>query len=168
MLARARPHDRVSYAEGSAEALPLPDQVADVATLAGSLFYADTAAAARELCRVGRPGATVVVYDFDVLLADVVQRLGVDPVDVVSDYDHSVNLSGQAGLAEGSVVAERVVVEASAAELAHVVLSDSGRLDRLAEGSGRSDPFGAVRDALSGMGPGGVSADLYYATYEVT
>ena len=167
MLARARPHGRVSYAPGTAEALPLPDRTADVVTFAGSLFYADAEAAAREVRRVGRPGAAVVVYDFDVLLSDAVRALGVDAAGVAADYDHSVNLSGRAGLAERSVVAERVVVGVTADELAHVVLSDSGRLDRLVERFGEADPFRSVRDTLLGVGAGGVAADLYYAVYEV-
>jgi SAM-dependent methyltransferase len=55
-------HPRVTYADGSAERLPLPDASCDAALLSYVLHHVrDRAACARELRRVVRPGGVVIV-----------------------------------------------------------------------------------------------------------
>jgi ubiquinone/menaquinone biosynthesis C-methylase UbiE len=54
-----------SFTAAAAEALPFPDGVFDLITAAGSLNYAEPAAAFRELRRVIGSAGTLCVYDFD-------------------------------------------------------------------------------------------------------
>jgi SAM-dependent methyltransferase len=168
MLARATAHEGVRYQRGAAEDVPLGDDSVDIVTFAGSLFYADRGAAAGEVVRVGRDGALVLVYDFEVLLDEVLQACGVEPGGNASDYDHSVNFSGISGLTELALVSERVGLRVSAAELAHVLLSDSHRFDLLAGGVGRPDPFPAlVEEIRSRSEDVTLEADLFYSSYRI-
>lgn len=56
------PHPRVSYLDGTAERIPLPDSVCDLALLYLVLHHVlDRDAAAVELARVLKPGATLLI-----------------------------------------------------------------------------------------------------------
>jgi SAM-dependent methyltransferase len=184
MLERATPHERVRYLPGSGDALPLPDGSADVITFAGSLFYTDTPATHAEAHRVARPGALVVVYDFDLdleaPLAAVLPpeaSLGATAKGPASDaplaesaYNHRLNLTGRAGFAERLVRHETVPVPMSPSQLAHVLLSDSHRLDRLAAAPALSptDLHPMLTQTLAAQADThDVPAKLYYAVYGV-
>lgn len=164
MLERAVPHERVAYRESSGDAIPLPDASADLITFAGSLVYTDTNATRAEIQRVGRTGGLVVVYDFEIHLSDPLRQFEANDPEPASDYDHARNLSGRLGFIERSVCIESIELAMSGTELAHVILSDSTRLDRLRARLSESDPFDTLVQRL-GPGPHPVPADLYYATY---
>jgi SAM-dependent methyltransferase len=168
MRSRAAAHEHVTYLAGSAERLPLPGDSVDLVTFAGSLSYADRDAARRELARVCREGATVIVYDFEVMLDEVLRSVGAEPPPEDPAYDHAVNFSGAPGLRELEVRRERVSVPVTPGELAHVLLSDSGRLDRLARQTGEPDPFPVVEARLrERYARDAVDAELYHSVYRV-
>lgn len=169
MLANAMAHERVSYLGGAAEHIPLPDDAVEIVTFAGSLFYADADATREEVRRVGRKGAVVLVYDFELLLDGVLQRCGADPRADGSNYDHRRNLSGASGFIQLMVRSERVGVAVSPSELAHLLLSDSYRYDQLAARFGAPDPFPTLAEELRSMyDRTTIDADLYYSTYQLT
>jgi SAM-dependent methyltransferase len=168
MLSRATAHERVSYLEGAGERIPLPDGSVDLVTFAGSLFYADSAATRGELRRVGRHGAVVIAYDFEILLDEVLHQIGVDARVGETDYDHRANFSGARGFEELAVGSERIGLRLSAAELAHILLSDSHRLDRLAQRYGSPDPFPQIAEELDAASErSAVEAEIYYSKYEL-
>lgn len=168
MLERAIAHEKVQYVDGAAERIPLPSDAVDVITFAGSLFYVNVDVAGEEVRRVGRGRAIVIVYDFEILLDQVLRQCGIDPEATASGYDHSKNFSGVPGFDEVAVKSERVGVPMSPTEMAHVLLSDSHRYDRLAERYRTSDPFAAVVEELrASHGRVAVEADLYYSTYRL-
>jgi ubiquinone/menaquinone biosynthesis C-methylase UbiE len=93
MLDAAQRHPKITYLHGSGDALgQLPVQVFDVVTFAGSLFYAKTDRLRKELVRVCPPGGMILVYDFEVLLSEVMAEVGADCRAVPSDYDYHANL----------------------------------------------------------------------------
>lgn len=58
--------DKITYIEGDAQALPLPDASADVVSIAfGIRNVADPARAVAEFARVLRPGGRLVILEFD-------------------------------------------------------------------------------------------------------
>ncbi len=168
MLDRAMPHPRVAYQNGAAERLPLPDASVDLVTFAGSLAYVDRDATAAELRRVCRSGATVVCYDFEVLLGDVLSRWNVADQAVDMGYDHAVNFADVPGFSDEPARVERAKLEVTAVQLAHVLLSDAHRFARFAEVLGTSNPFDTLKCEIeSGSGRAELSADLYSSTYRM-
>lgn len=168
MLDRAARDDRVSYFAARVEQLPVPNNSVDLVTFAGSFFYADREAAAVEIRRVCSQDAEVIIYDFEILLDEILQRCGIDTRAAGSKYDHGVNFSGDPGFAEVVVKTERLRVETSASELAHILLSDSNRLDQFANRYHTADPSGSLaRDLGSATDRFSVEADIYYSKYRV-
>ena len=55
----------IQYRKGTAEAIPLPDAVADVVAAGQCWHWFDAPKAAREFVRIARPGGRVVVATFD-------------------------------------------------------------------------------------------------------
>jgi hypothetical protein len=138
-----------------------------VVTFAGSLFYADLAAAAGEVARVGR-GGIAVVYDFQVLLGELIAELGCGEASTTSRYDPRVNLRGAPALAEMSVGTERLGFALGMRQLAHLLLADSHICDCLARKLGAQDLFTAVVARLGAPGEQvTVEADIYFAKYRV-
>lgn len=168
MLTKAAAHEKVVYLAGTAERMPLPEHSFDIVTLAGSLYYADTDAASAEILRVCRNDATVLSYDFDILLGQVLQRLGMDSQANGSDYDHRANFSGIDGFTELEVGSRRVSIAVTAPELAHILLSDSHRFDRLASRHDASDVLPAlVTDLQRIKDHTTLEADIYFSKYRV-
>lgn len=192
MLERATPHERVRYLPGSGDALPLPDGSADVITFAGSLFYTDTPATHAEARRVARPGALAIVYDFDLDLAAPLASILPEPTSLETSsgansetsapdaapadgvYNHRINLTGRAGFTERLVRHETVPVPMSPSQLAHVLLSDSHRMDRLAAAPGIAPGLSPAdlhpmltRSLAAHADTHDVPAKLYYAVYGV-
>ncbi|MEM6336196.1 MAG: hypothetical protein AAF752_06490, partial [Bacteroidota bacterium] len=117
----------------------------------------------REILRVARPGAWVLVYDFELLLHEIMDTLGASLAGTSSSYDHRVNLSRVSGFTERGVSEERVEVPMLAGEQAHVLLSDSHRFDAFARHYRTNEPFARLKDEL---GSGAIKAVLYYAAYQ--
>lgn len=164
MLREATQHPRVAYLAGTAERIALAARSVDVATFAGSLFYADLEAAGVEVRRVCRNGA-VVVYDFEALLGDVLAPFGLDRR-AAPDYDHGANFSGVPGFTALSAGSERVRFQPTASELAHVLLSDLHRFEHFAGSYRVSDPFPPLlRDLQSNAAATAIAADIHYARY---
>ena len=168
MLARAAKDDRVTYFAARVERLPIQKNSVDLVTFAGSLFYADRDATGVEIRRVCSRNAEVIVYDFEILLDDVLQQCGIDPQAAGSTYDHTVNFSGDPGFREVVVKNERLSVEMSASQLTHILLSDSNRLDQFVNRYRSTDPSESLeRDLRSGTDRVSVEADIYYSRYRV-
>ncbi len=168
MLEQAVPHANVSYLTGAGDAVPLSNDTVDLVTFAGALFYADSEATRTEVQRVCKPNARVVVYDFEILLEATLRRLDVATPATNSTYDHTINFSDRAGFTEHLVRSEQVDLSLTSEELAHVVLSDSNRLDVLAKASEHADLFTGLVHILGGEhSTHTLSAALYYALYSV-
>jgi ubiquinone/menaquinone biosynthesis C-methylase UbiE len=168
MLTQAMVHERVFYLGGAAERIPLPDGSVDVVTFAGSLSYADSDSTRDEIRRVCRRGAVIVVYDFEALLGEVLRRCGIDAREGESNYNHRANFSAVTSLTELAVGSERVTVEVTSSELAHVLLSDSSRFDQFAKKYRAADPFVPLTAELrSADDQATIEADLYYSKYQV-
>lgn len=63
MLAHARPHPRVTYAQAPAEALPVPDAALDVLTVAQAFHWFDRDAFLAGARRTLKPGGVLALYD---------------------------------------------------------------------------------------------------------
>jgi SAM-dependent methyltransferase len=168
MLDRTVPNERITYVSGAGAKTSLPDRCVDIVTFAGSLFYAKSGALVEELQRVCLPRALVIPYDFEILLDDILRGQGIRPQEIQSDYDHAVNFSDTTGFAEIVVGGERIEVELSATELAHVMLADAYCYRAFVEKYGVADPFAALASDLEAIGKRHtLGADIYYSAYRI-
>lgn len=96
----------------------------DIFTFAGSLHYQQPDRIIEDIFALAKDVATVLVYDFEIRLEEVVQRLFGQALPD-SDYDHQKNFAGvsKGNLREVMRHEERLYFSASAEELAHLFLS---------------------------------------------
>lgn len=168
MRTAATPHPKVEYREGSGEFIPVEQSSVDIATFAGSLFYTDKGALIPELARVCRNGCKIVVYDFEVLVDNILTDLHVPLTPHGSDYDHAVNLSGIDGLSELTVCRDQRKLLLEPAQLAHVLLSSPDRYLAIAEKYKCDNPFDSLVSSLSQPGKNSsLSADIFYSIYHL-
>lgn len=167
MLAAAQTHPKITYLQASGDALgQLPVQVFDIVTFAGSLFYAKTHRLRRELVKVCPPGGTIVAYDFEVLLNEVMAELEAVCPEVTSDYDHRANLSDWPEFVVDSSGTEQLRLDVTAPEIAHLLLADSIRYDALVRRFASGDPFASLVDYLeSAAGKNRLAADIFFTRY---
>ncbi len=169
MLAAAPRHPGITYLHGSGDALgQLPVPAVEVVTFAGSLFYAKSGELRKELGRVCAPGATILVYDFEVFLDAAMAEAGVDQPAPTGDYDHQANLSGWAEFAVEVSGAERIQLAVSGNEMAHLLLADSNRYDAFLKRFPNRDPFEPLAGILNARGGAiPLPVGLYFTRYRV-
>ncbi|WP_162063785.1 class I SAM-dependent methyltransferase [Vibrio taketomensis] len=144
MLAQAQQRDNIHYSLGTGEALPFADSAIDVVTFAGSLFYAKSDALVKELARVCCDDALIVVYDFDVLMGDYMQLLGIDLKVSAEHYDHAINFDDYDQFDVVSSGKNLLAIEVSSRQLAHVLFSSTKRLVPLMARFGGENSFETV------------------------
>ena len=168
MLEEARPHEKITYQQGTGEELPLPEKSVDVVTFAGSLFYTKSELLVKELKRVCRNRALVMPYDFEVLLDDVLLQCGINLEKSGSDYDHKVNFSDSADFIEIVIGNEQINLEVTAPELAHILLSSSHRYEAFVDKYHVSDPFPVlVREIERTKEQQCLKVNTYFSKYQL-
>ncbi len=169
MLDAALRHPKISYLEGSGDALAqLPAPKFDAITFAGSLFYAKTDKLRIELTRVCSPGGMILAYDFEVLLNEIAKALGVNCSVVASAYDYGANLSDWAEFAVERHGRERLQLEVTEQEMAHLLLADSNHFDAFSKRYAHSDPFQSlVQDLGRRSSKIQLQSNIYFTRYRV-
>ena len=166
MLEKATQHEKITYMEGTGENIPLEDHSVDIVTFAGVLFYTKSDKLVAELKRVCKPNAILIPYDFDILLDDLSQQFGIVIPKAMSDYDHASNFSNVSDFLELVVEVQQVSLEASAIELAHVLLSDSHRYSAFSNKYQISNPFQHLVDDLSKTHHS-LKANIFFSKYQL-
>ena len=151
MLSKSIEHPSVEYLWYDGKSLEFVKNYFDVITFAGSLYYAKSQQLLNEVIRVGKPAATILVYDFELLLDEVFSLLQIRDNKVrKSDYDHQVNFSG---LNQDHLLMERELSKSqslaiSYADLAHLLLSSKENYDRLLKFFGAENLYSKVSQKL--------------------
>ncbi|MGR5092633.1 class I SAM-dependent methyltransferase [Vibrio maritimus] len=166
MLANASSSHGVSFVQGTGDNLPVADSSIDIITFAGSLPYAKSDKLIDEILRVGKENTTIIAYDFEVLLDDVLANLGVVVPSSTSNYNHAENFSDSKALAEIAVRQSRLLLPVTSEQLAHVLFSSSKRYSLLVERFGSNNTFANVVKALGDSGKHEISVGTYYSTYK--
>ncbi len=168
MISQAESQAGIEYINASAEDLPLHENEVDIVTLAGSLHYIDRDRLVRELKRVCKAAAIVIVYDFKIDLSTIEETLALEVPQLASGYDHSINLHGYAGLTEISVIEDQLPLDLTATQAAHLMLATNSRYQTLQKKYEDSDPFDSLEHEISEKLPSGprVQAKIYYSIYE--
>jgi ubiquinone/menaquinone biosynthesis C-methylase UbiE len=173
MLSKVISHSKISYSYFDKTQIAFNDASFDIITLAGSLWYAKSQQLLNEIIRVGEKNAQVFIYDFQVLLDEVLAKLGfITQEDSLDDYYHQENFSGLntseiKKLTEGC---ERMKILMTAKELAHLVLSVKEQYLFFKDLFGEQDLFNIIVEKISsGMKSNGIDiqADTFFTHYQL-
>ncbi len=75
MMKKSLDHDQVTYQLYNKSTIDFEDDYFDVTTFAGSLYYAKSQLLVNELIRVSKNQSIVLVYDFEILLDELIAKL---------------------------------------------------------------------------------------------
>ena len=166
MLSRALPTPDVTYQQGSAENIPLPDHSADIVTYAGVLYYADLRRAAAELCRICKNQARVLVYDFSVVFKPFIDLHGLRVEQPDNAYNHRCNFAGMAGFSDDEATVERIAFSVQPGQLAHLLLSEPHLYEAYMAHYDTQAPYeGLTKELLQVQDSFNVEADIFYTMY---
>ncbi len=171
MLSKALIHPKVTYRSYDKHTIASEDNIFNIVTLAGSLWYAKSQQLLDEICRVGKNKGLVIPYDFDMLLTDILTLLGYKANDNNSSaYNHQENFSGlntnQIEWIEA--INEQIEFNISIQNLGHLILSEKENYLFFAENYGKEDLFSKVVKELSKLTQTenmSVSANLFATKY---
>jgi SAM-dependent methyltransferase len=168
MLEKAIASDKITYLNGSGESLPLPDKSIDIVTFAGSLFYIKSESLIEELRRVCLDQSTIIVYDFMVLLAEVLNQFNLVRKKSTSDYDCEVNFGNSIGFTEITVCKEQIELNIEADNLAHILLGNTDIYNLFAKKYDALDPFSVLVKELEKINQEWVlKTAIYYSKYKI-
>lgn len=139
MISKALPHANISYALYDKERIAYQDNSFDIITLAGSLWYAKSQELLDEIIRVGCEHAAVLVYDFEVLLEDVLTKVGAHTKsDIENSYNHKEDFSGLEGntLVKIKQSSDTLSMQIANTDLAHLILAVKNQYASLANSYG--------------------------------
>lgn len=167
MLADAEQHPKVSYVCAAGDDLSdVQAGCVDIVSFAGSLHYAKTNQLRRQLAEVCLPGATVVVYDFEVLLENVLSDLEMDIPAVGTDYDHQANIADWSEFPALILESGQLVLDLSSEELGHVLLADSHRFEAFSRKLKSENLFERLVEILENLRhTHPLTVDIYFARY---
>ncbi len=141
MLNQATKHPSVRYLLGSGSAISLPDNSVDVVSFAGVLSYTNDAKTMKELRRVCRSDAILIVYDFEVSIDDIMAIVLPSYYSRKSSYNHAENLECWEGIDTLTSRSKQVEFEASPKQSAHILLSDSARFAEFTKIFNSKNPY---------------------------
>lgn len=134
MLAKAITHPDITYRHYDTKRIDFSDDYFDLITFAGSLYYAKSQSLLDEVIRVSKPGAKIIIYDFDILLDDVLEKLNVAMVSREPlAYDHEVSFDGlnETHIQCEKKLKDKLTFETASTNLAHLLLSSKDNYELL-------------------------------------
>lgn len=168
MLRQAQQHPNISYVRGSGDelsSLGLP--AVDVVTLAGALFYTKNPGFRQQLHSVCHKDTVLMIYDFEVLLDEIMTVAGLRGPAVGSGYNHEVNLSDWNEFACEVQGKEQLSLDVTNAQLAHIFLSDSNRYEEFTNRHPKVEPFEQLRQQLNSARQMSLKAAIYFFRYRM-
>ena len=170
MRQKALPHPNVVYQDYTNGRLDFIDDMFDIITLAGSLYYAKSQGLLYELVRVGQNKATILVYDFEILLDEVLAKVKIKiPQDL---YNHHEDFSGLVnhGLVEFDAGTHTMEVHLGVSDLAHLLLSVKSIYWSVVDAHESPDLHGKLMELLypiANQGSFALKAKTYHRMYRI-
>lgn len=172
MLENAIVNSAIEYQNYDGRELKFEKDSFDIVTFAGSLFYGKSQELLDEVVKVSKTQGLIVVYDFEILLDDILGQLHFKS-EGENAYDHEADFSG---LREDSITPfkkgkEKEQVYATPGNLAHLLLSVKAQYVFFKKLFGHHNPYRELTDHLNELSDSKVftiDANLYYKTYQVS
>jgi len=168
MLKEAISHENITYLQGSGDSLPVPDNSINIVTFAGSLFYAKSTELIKELRRVCLDKSVIIIYDFMVLLDDILNHFNIVPSNTISDYDYEVNFNDNSHFTNIIAHKEQINLTIEAENLAHIMLGDSNIYNAFVKKYDVADPFQLLVQELKIVNPKWtLKVNIYFSKYQM-
>ena len=171
MLSKVISHPDVTYLKYHGENFPLEDGLFDIITFAGSLYYGKSQALLNDVKRVSRSAATILIYDFDVVLNEILKTFKTNIPDVsMTGYNHEVDFSGLENIDFELLNKQQEItkIRIKTKDLSHLILADKGQYRQLEELFGSQNLYQSVLNHLFEISENGyfnITAKLYYTQY---
>jgi len=123
MLTKTIFDKKVNYLYWDARKIPFPKFYFEIVTLAGSWYYGQSQYLLDEITRVTRSGGIVLLYDFNIVLNEVLSVLNTPKSE--SSYNHQINFSKfqSKHLQEVEMKKSSMTFSITSQELAHLILA---------------------------------------------
>ena len=170
MLNKATAHPKISYVNGFGNEMSVLGQDRfNVVSFAGSLSYTKTNKMKSELLRTLASDGVVLVYDFQVLIDDLTASLGIFCGSAALDYNFAENLCDWPEFTSEVVSTDRVLLQLSAEEAAHILLANSDRYRLFQERFPDTDPLCGLIDYIRRQGDEPqLNTDIYFARHSLS
>ena len=170
MLDKATAHPKISYVNGYGDDMSVFGQDRfNIVSFAGTLSYTKTNKMKSELLKILVSDGVVLVYDFQVLIDDLTASLGVSFCSTASDYNFAENLCDWPEFTSEVVSTDRLLLQLSEQEAAHVLLANSNRYRLFQKLFPESDPFCGLIDYIQRQGGKlQFNADIYFARHSLS
>lgn len=169
MLDKVIVHQNVEYAYYDCEHISYEDNLFDVITFAGSLFYGKSQQLLDETIRVSKNNGQVIAYDFNILLDPVIESIGIEPSEEPTNYNHSEDFSGltQNNIELVSKTEKLLQLDISTANLAHLLLSSKDNYNLLQTHFDSDNLYQKILEALQDKTTT-IEAMTYLTNYDVS
>lgn len=151
MLQKAIRHPKIEYSHYNAKEFHFPDDTFDILTFAGSLFYAKSQTLLDEVVRVSKPKSKIVVYDFDIPLTEILEKLRLGhSIKRQIAYDHKIGFEGlkMKNILLEKTVKNQVSITMAIPELAHILLSSKDDYALFSKHFGKDNLYTKVSQKL--------------------
>jgi SAM-dependent methyltransferase len=168
MLKAAVLDEKITYLKGSGDSLPILNKSINIVTFAGSLFYAKSAALLKELHRVCLDKSAIIIYDFMVLLDDILNHFNIARNKSISNYDYQVNLNDNIDFNKIIAHKEQINITIAADNLAHILLGDSNIYNGFVKKFNVTDPFPMLVNELQTVSQKWtLKVNIYFSKYQI-
>ncbi len=168
MLKEAILDEKITYLIGSGDSLPISNKSINIVTFAGSLFYAKSTELIKELHRVCLDKSAIIIYDFVVLLDDILNHFNIARNRPMSNYDSEVNLNDNIDFTKIIVHNEQINITIVAENLAHILLGDSNIYNAFVKKFNVTDPFPMlVKECKTISQKWTLKVNIYFSKYQI-
>jgi ubiquinone/menaquinone biosynthesis C-methylase UbiE len=154
MLNKSLKHPRVEYSLYNLKNFDFANDCFDTITFAGSLYYAKSQQLLDEVVRVIKPNATILVYDFELSLDNLLNKLDLHSFSKQKpEYNHQENFSGlnQKAIKINKELKKSISLEIASANLVHLLLSSKDNYDIFLESFGYDNLYNKVLQKLKAV-----------------
>ena len=171
MLQNAMPHDQIEYQHCNGQDLEFAANTIDIITFAGSFYYAKTQHLLNEILRVTKSAGQIIIYDFEILLHETLNQLGVTPpTKQALDYDYEVDFSDLdiQNLHLKNKVKAQLAFGINSVNLGHLLLADSDHYTLLTGKFGETKVYAKLLAQLENLveeADHQINAHIFYTLY---
>lgn len=171
MLAKAVKHEKITYQYYNKARLDFPEQHFDLITLAGVLFYAKSPQLLAEILSVAQPKASLLIYDFEVVLDEIYAQLNLSKPQSEIVYRHDDDFSDLINDSDNIELTSKknttISFSLTTSELAHLVLSSPDIYIQLNPINEADSLYEFIKSKLYAMKIEKLQAIIYYTHYRL-